>query len=100
MDAFVLMCPLSLCILRVFALSEYLCTPSERRTRNLAYFLNSLTACRKGFFDKLKHPHGCFFLCTYCVFFVFLSSLIIPIIIEPRLKTSQRIAPTEKFAIL
>ena len=54
MDAFVLMCPLSLCILRVFALSEYLCTPSERRTRNLVYFLNSLTGCRKAFFDNLK----------------------------------------------
>ena len=54
MDAFVLMCPLSLCILRVFALSEYLCTPSERRTRNLVYFLNSLTGCRKAFFDNLR----------------------------------------------
>ena len=56
MDAFGLMCPLSLCILRVFALSEYLCTPSERRTRNLVYFLNSLTGCRKAFFDNLKVP--------------------------------------------
>ena len=56
MDAFLLMCPLSLCILRVFALSEYLCTPSERRTRNLVYFPGSLTGCRKTIFDNLKSP--------------------------------------------
>ena len=55
-----------MCVCRVFALSQYLCTASGQRTRHLVTFPEVSLLAEKYFFDKQKD--GCRFSATVFLF--------------------------------